>query len=61
MSPMNFLMSLVILWKGCGSRWEEGGENLGGVGGVETVIKIYCKKKLFLIKEKSKYLLTVWV
>jgi hypothetical protein len=27
-------------------------EELGGGGGGETIIRIYCKKKLFSIKEK---------
>jgi hypothetical protein len=39
----------------------EGGEELGGAGGEETVIRIYYMIKKTIFNNKSKYLLTIWI
>lgn len=38
-------MPVCFLKKACGFRWEGLGEELGGTGGGETVIRTYCMKK----------------
>jgi hypothetical protein len=39
--------------KGYGSRWR-GREDLGGLGGGEIIIRIYCKKKTFIFNKRQK-------
>lgn len=39
---------------GVDSNGREGGENLGGVGGGEIMIGIYCMKSLIFNKRKRK-------
>lgn len=37
--------------KGGGSRWEEGGKELGGIEGGEAIIRMFYENILFLIKK----------